>query len=104
MAPSLLLKLIRRNTLLKEEQLAVCYWTKQVLGLACGVAFAFWRMRGFSAIATYSVFSLSFTWYICQKLIGEEFDEQTGIQEGFLPSLGLFLLTWIVTHTMLQAV
>ena len=52
----------------QEEELAIYYWTKQLLGLTCGIAFAFWQMRGFSAIAAYTVFNLSITWYVCQKV------------------------------------
>mmetsp|Transcript_12436 Transcript_12436/g.26890 ORF Transcript_12436/g.26890 Transcript_12436/m.26890 type:complete len:90 (+) Transcript_12436:535-804(+) len=85
---------------MQVEQHAVCYWSKQLTGVFCGIFFGMAQMKGLMTLAIFGMVNLSITWIVVSKYVSEDpKDLQQGVHEGFMPSIAGFLLTWITTNT-----
>ena len=85
-----------------------CYWVKQVVALAAGVAGGVLPLTGFVTLITMMLAVLLSSYGVC-VLLRTEFDalgvekQMEILKEGLQSAIGTFLLSWIVVYTFVQA-
>lgn len=86
----------------------MCYWVKQVIGLLCGVCFGVMPVVGATAITAFIGMAGIVTYIAFSRVLRADLDrlgpegQWQLVQEGFMPALGTFLLTWTVGYTLLH--
>ena len=85
-----------------------CYWIKQVIGLVCGICFSVAPVLGAPGILMFGSLNVMLSYFTYAvflranlELLGPQ-GQWALIQEGFMPSFGLFMITWIVGYTLVQ--
>ena len=81
----------------------VLYWVKQVLSIFLGLLWGNINMSGYHGVLAGVGSHLSLTfWYVntyCQVDL-EEYPPEEVLKEGAQQSIALFLLSWILVHTI----
>eukprot|EP00271_Cylindrocystis_brebissonii_P017108 TRINITY_DN430_c0_g2_i1.p2 TRINITY_DN430_c0_g2~~TRINITY_DN430_c0_g2_i1.p2 ORF type:complete len:152 (+),score=25.53 TRINITY_DN430_c0_g2_i1:301-756(+) len=90
----------------RDELGDIVHWGRQVLGILCGLIWGTMRFTGglFFLLFMALNFGLGFLYYsVILRVDEEEFGGHMALlQEGTMPSIGLFLLTWILVYTTLS--
>ena len=86
-----------------------CHWVKQAAALACGLISGLLPLQCPPGFVLFLVGVLSATFFTYAVYCRADLEElgPSGqfelIKEGFMPSLGCFLLVWTIVFTMLHA-
>jgi hypothetical protein len=84
----------------------ISHWGRQLAAALCGCAFGLMGATGWNPILTFFAVMLSSAFValrfasdpIADRLV---YDERADvIREGFPAAIGLFFLTWVVSHTL----
>ncbi|QDZ23193.1 Rab5-interacting protein [Chloropicon primus] len=90
----------------KDKLLDALHWLKQIMGVICGVVFGFLPITGFVGAAAFAAINAasSHTFYHSYLQIDE--DDYGGhsalLGEGFMPSVFVFQLCWILTYSLVH--
>lgn len=83
------------------------YWLRQIIALGIGLAWGVIPMTGAPGLVSFGVinYTVCFLYYSKYAEVDEEeFVKQSDLRtEGLKESVGLFLLTWIFTYSILHA-
>jgi len=88
----------------KEDLTEVVHWLRQIVAVICGVIWGIIPLKGFVGIASYCAISVVVVLLYTLKYLGIEDEEDLGtsrwdlMQEGFMPALAFFLITWITSY------
>eukprot|EP01126_Amoeba_proteus_P022618 TRINITY_DN22813_c0_g1_i1.p1 TRINITY_DN22813_c0_g1~~TRINITY_DN22813_c0_g1_i1.p1 ORF type:complete len:121 (+),score=12.28 TRINITY_DN22813_c0_g1_i1:54-416(+) len=84
----------------KEHLFTVTHWFRQLLGLVAGVICGSYKFTGIFSILGFLIISSFIVVLFSTKFhsikVEEDTEPQEVVKEGFLPSFGLFLLTWVL--------
>jgi hypothetical protein len=84
----------------------ISHWGRQLAAALCGCAFGLMGATGWNPVLTFFAVMLSSAFValrfasdpIADRLV---YDERADvIREGFVAAIGLFFLTWVVSHTL----
>ena len=85
-----------------------CHWVKQVVALVCGVAFGLMPLLGMQAMLSFMAITLATTWVTYSFVLKADlglpgFEGQLDLmKEGATAAFGIFLLSWIVSYTLVH--
>lgn len=83
------------------------YWLRCVVAPVFGLAFGLAPLEGAAGLAAFALMSTGIAWLFVQLRYVVDVDSYGGIwaclQEGGMPSFGLFMLTWIITYSAAHA-
>ena len=106
---STLLICTTRCSLTQERLDDACYWIKQLVGLVCGICFGTMPVVGMHGLLTFGSLNVMLTYFMYTAVLRADLEllgpqgQWALIQEGFMPSVGVFMLTWILFYTLLHA-
>ena len=84
---------------------AALFWLRLIIGLVLGVIAAVLDLRGQIGVVGYAVTSSVIVFLYYAKFLDvdvEDFGNGSLISEGFMPGLGLYILTWSILHNVLR--
>ena len=101
---SILTKAFKKaENLEKDEIFDLVFWCRQIIALSFGLACGIFQITGLSVIFGFFVlfFLLSYIYYSKILQINEDdFGQNELIMEGVADGFGLFMLSWIVSYTL----
>jgi len=89
----------------KDELFEVVYWLRQIFGLVLGLVWGIAAMTGLVGIGSFLLLNAVGFLVYCTKFLGvddEEFGRFELLQEGFMGSFGIFLVSWICSYSLLH--
>jgi len=78
---------------------------RQILAVAIGLAWGFSQVTGWVGILSFLVVNMSIGFVYINKYLQVDVNEEEGkdlMQEGFMTSVGLFFLSWILSYTYVR--
>eukprot|EP01084_Bolivina_argentea_P007601 14269_1 len=98
------IKGVSDNEWTKEDVSNIIYWLRQILSLIIGMLWGIVRLEGIFAVLLYftvCVFGLHS--YKSQYGVSDEiFDIFDALKEGFVPALGIFLMGWVCSYSIIH--
>ena len=83
------------------------YWLRCAAALVFGLAFGLAPLEGAAGLAAFAALSTACSFLVLKTRYIIDLESFGGLsaclQEGGMPSFGLFMLTWIITHTAVHA-
>ena len=79
------------------------------MGLVCGICFGIMPVVGMYGVLTFGSLNVMLTYFMYTAVLRADLEllgpqgQWALIQEGFMPSVGVFMLTWILFYTLLHA-
>eukprot|EP00898_Chlorokybus_atmophyticus_P007697 jgi/Chlat1/7929/Chrsp68S00584 len=90
----------------KDELLDVVHWIRQGLGLLCGLVWGFIPLVGSPAILAFLFLNAAVPFLYYHSYLQVDPDDYGGhfmlLTEGSLSGIPLFLVSWIVTYSLLN--
>jgi heme/copper-type cytochrome/quinol oxidase subunit 2 len=92
----------------KEHLLIILHWFRQLFAVICGVVWGLIPILGWIGIISYIVLSMLAVYIYYTRGLHINAEDFGGmkelLQEGFMSSFALFLVTWIAVYNVQQAV
>ncbi|XP_003391599.1 PREDICTED: uncharacterized protein C20orf24 homolog [Amphimedon queenslandica] len=90
----------------KDDLLDVVYWVRQVISLIVGLMWGTIPLTGVVGIVLYLMITCGFVYFYCTFYQGVSDEELGGawelLKEGFMTSLAIFFVSWILSFTAFQ--
>jgi len=106
--PSLWSKAFKRDAVWTKSELEeVVHWARQIFAVLCGIVWGVVPLKGAVGLLGFLGLNYVLIFLYYSKYLGIEDEEDVGssrselAQEGFVTSIGMFFLSWIIVYNLI---